>query len=881
MLASVAYGQTYSEAERRSGYALRGDTTVFVFDAALYATSPARVVVTGAFRGWSQDMEARAWHLAAGAEGVWYLPVLNVDFGVVAPATGFKFRVDEGRWLDPPATASNVEGGNLVFLYGVTPPGIRAELIDARTIAVQVRGDDVRASFDPADYKLTRWDGATVPVATILPHSAQEVFLVPQDTLDRRAVYSLERTDVSLSTRVRHDGWWRTLFSTKKLGAEVENDQTTFRLFAPRATRISLYLYTERHATPGEGAIAVHDLVRDAHGVWEITLPADYHGTWYDYRVYGPEGPGSRFYGTHPVHVTDPYARVSDDSFGKARVWHQTTPARPLASGRPPMEDVVAYEVHVQDFTDALPVADSLKGTFKAMTLPGLRNERGQPVGFDHLRHLGINVVHLLPVQEFLHYSDSLWQASFASDPYMIEQGVARENYQWGYRTTHPFAIESRFRTPGTQPGAERAQFRDLVQAFHDAGIAVIVDLVPNHTGENMDGREILFNLNALDRLYYYRTDEEGNHIGPFGNEVKTEDRPMVQRWLIDQCRALVDEFGIDGFRIDLAGQIDEQTLIALKAALPPDLIIYGEPWIPPSDPEVAANPDWAWYKADAPITFFQDDARNAFKGPTSTPQSKAVDRGYAGGDGAQREVVMLALPNAFPDERDPNRGISYLDIHDNWALADRFATRDWNGLLGVDEAPFKIAAGLLLTSLGPVVLHGGTEIMRSKGIAPLEERVQLLGDQPLYFHGKRDTYNLRRANHFLWDTVGKRRGEEGSPDDFAGMLDYWRGLIAFRMSEKGARFRKREAVPADYFRFITPENPQTLGYLIDEQVLVLVNTSSDAATFSDIMLPAGTWKHVADADRVDHVEGVGAALVGGKNHTLSIPPQSLFIWAR
>ena len=103
----------------------------------------------------------------------------------------------------------------------------------------------------------------------------------------------------------------------------------------------------------------------------------------------------------------------------------------------------------------------------------------------------------------------------------------------------------------------------------------------------------------------------------------------MVQRWRFDQCKQLIEEFGIDGFRIDLAGQIDEQTLIALKKELGDEIIVYGEPWIGSNDPAYEAHPDWDWYKEDSPITFFQDEGRNAFKGPVFDIKSKERDRGY------------------------------------------------------------------------------------------------------------------------------------------------------------------------------------------------------------------------------------------------------------
>ncbi len=719
---SSTWAQPVSEEARLRGYAHSEGVTYFLFDPVLYNVSrPTRVSVTGSFRAWDQDMNAQEWQLrpAENHDSLWVLAVPNVDFDRIPPASLFKFRLNEGRWLEPPPGSPNREAGNLVFLSGMEPPRLRAEIRGPKAIWMTVSGTGVIRPLDPAAYRLVNARNEPLEITAVLPNTASETLLVPEQPIDWRRVYYVELPEQRLRALCRRDAWFRTLYSPKSLGADVSGDghATTWRLFAPRADHVQLYLYTEADDPP-ETARQVIAMQRDADGVWEATAAGDLHGTYYDFTVHGPSDPGNYFHETHPVHVSDPYARVNVDSFGKSRVWRPTAPATPLRAGRPKMEDVIAYEVHVQDFTDLLPVAADVKGTLPAMITPGLRNSRGEPIGFDYLVDLGINVVHLMPVQEFLHYPDEEWQAAFQNDSYMVEQGIHLENYQWGYRTTHAFAIETRYRHRGTEHGAQREQFRDLVQAFHDHDMAVIIDLVPNHTGENMDGRHYLLNFNAINLPLYYRTNQQLEHIGPFGNEVKTEDRPMVQRWLLDQCRHLVGEFGIDGFRIDLAGQIDKQSLIRLRQELGEDVIIYGEPWIPPSDPDVAKHPDWSWSKQDAPITFFQDEARNAFKGPTSNPQNKHRDRGYAGGDAAQRANVMRALRNSFSDEANPNLGINYLDIHDNWALADRFATTDWDGRLGVDEARFKIAAGLLFTSLGPIVLHGGTELMRSKGVA-------------------------------------------------------------------------------------------------------------------------------------------------------------------
>lgn len=762
-------------------------------------------------------------------------------------------------------------------LQGTAEHWFRAELDDVRKITVHDTGADPLP-----DYVLTDASGRIIGIDRIEPAGPDRFVLSAGSDLDIRAVHYLSKRSSGERTRVRFDGWFRTLHSDKPLGANVGpgGETTTFALFAPRATGVRLHLYDRRDALPDEATGTV-DLAMDTDGVWSAALPGNLHGTYYDFTVHGPDGPGNAFYGTRPVHISDPYARVNAGSLGKSRVWQETPSVTPLAGGPVAMADVVAYEVHVQDFTDLLPEGALSPGPFRAMATPGLVNARGEPVGLDHLARLGVNVVHLMPVQEYLHHPDQAWRARFAGDPVMQALGIAEENYQWGYRTTHAFAIENRYGDPRAEPGNEREAFRSLVNALHARGLAVIVDLVPNHTGENMDGRERLIHFNAIDKAYYYRTDDEVRHIGPFGNEVKTEDRPMVRRWLIEQCLALINDFGIDGFRIDLAGQIDQQTLVALREAVGADILIYGEPWIAISDAYIRADPGLSWYKEDAPITFFQDEARDALAGSPFQLSDKARDRGYAGGRSDLRTAVMQAIANAYPDEAaSPDRGISYLDIHDNWALADRFATTGWNGLEGVDEARYRIAAGLLMTSAGPVVIHGGAEIMRSKGLAPLEEWNVAAPFGDIHFKGRDDTYNLRAPNRFAWETVGATPGD-GAKADYAAMLAWWSGLVKFRLGPDGAAFRRRGPVLGDDIRWFLPEDEALLGYLADERVLVLVNVGDRPGRFRSLGLPAGDWLQLADGTRIDPEAGLGAPVDAARLETVDVPATSLSVWVR
>ncbi|TKG94975.1 pullulanase [Puteibacter caeruleilacunae] len=876
IISGFVKAQSFTDDQKLQGYAIFGDQVTFIFDEGLYQIQPEKVCVTGEFCGWNKDMDDSARLLKKTGEQ-WLLTVDNVDFTFIKPNTKFKYRTNTGDWMTPPDGAFNRDG-DLVFMPKSDVISLKAELMGEYLIWAEV---NVNRPLTADQYVIRDAEGHTIEVAGVLPNGASTTLIRPAKRLDKKRVYFLEIPSLGAKVPCSFDGWFRNTYSTKELGANIDGDKTSIRIFAPRATVVKLYLYKGRNDSE---AYRVVDLTEDDQGVWEIIIPENLHGVYYDFTVHGANDPGNHFYEANPVHINDPYARVSDDTWGKARIWERTVPATPLQNGIPKMEDVIAYEVHVQDFTGDLPLAEKYNGTFKGMTTPGLRNDKGEKIGFDYLVDLGINVVHLMPVQEYVHFPTADWKASFKDDEYMISQGVSEENYQWGYRTSFAMAVESRYRTKGEEPGTERDEFRDLVQAFHDKGIAVIIDIVPNHTAENMDANAWFFNFNAIDKLYYYRT-KDFEHIGAYGNEVKTENRPMTQRWLIDQCQYYINEFGIDGFRIDLAGQIDEQSLKALKQAIGDDKIVYGEAWIGSNDPNYENNPDWDWYKGDSPITFFQDDSRNAFKGPVFELKDKDKDRGWPGGKFDERSNVMKGLANKFPEDKTPLSGISYLDIHDNFALADQFG-ENFDGRYKVDQDEYKIATTLLYTTLGPIVTHGGSEMMRSKASAPLKEVVKTTkAGYNVYMHGYRDTYNHRTANLFLWDNVGKRP-KGMNKNDYRNMYQFWKGLNALRLSEYGNVFRVAEAVPEGYYQWILPEDESMLGYVVDGRVAVLMNAGQSANEFTDVVLPEGRWKLIANTDKVDHVHGVKGPgglrkLEGGKKLSVPMDATSLYIWVK
>ena len=179
-------------------------------------------------------------------------------------------------------------------------------------------------------------------------------------------------------------------------------------------------------------------------------------------------------------------------------------------------------------------------------------------------------------------------------------------------------------------------------------------------------------------------------------------------------------------------------------------------------------------------------------------------------------------------------------------------------------------------------MIHGGTEMMRSKGHAPLQEIQKQTESGTIVIHGKRDTYNLRTANAFVWDNVGAGK-TDGLANDYQQMIDYWKGLIAFRKSEVGGVFRRGQAPPDGYYAWILPDNPLLLGYVVDDQVLVLINSDEGTDTMS-APLPSGNWLQIADNRSVNHRTGIeGASVIQSSGETVEfeVAGPGLQIWIR
>ena len=465
----------------------------------------AAVYLAGDFNGWQQAVGNPDWRLLP--ESLDGEPVLILAGPAGRffsdPPQRFKFVTREHCWLPVPAEAVNaVRDGLGNYNYAIDPARTGRHLFRFTTAAPIDLTAALAATW-------TNGDGA------------EQVPLRPGD-------------------------FFFHLKSHLPLGAVVEDGETTFRLFAPRACRVQLHLSS---IIEGPHAAAVFDMDRRSDDAWEARFDRNLHGWYYWYTVDGPRNsfgvfdPGRR--------ILDPYALASVSREGPGIVVDRARITRPDRRFRvPAWHDLVIAEAHVRDLTAHAPLklrADERRG------FTGLQKWVESPEF--HLARLGVNAVELQPVQEF--------------------DGAAPGEYHWGYMPVNWFSPASSYAlAPGR--ASQIREFQDLVEAFHRRGLAVLLDVVYNHAG-------VPVHLMQIDRLYYFEQDRTGNlaNWSGCGNDFRAR-AAMARRLIIDSLIHLVEVYGVDGFRFDLGELLGVDVLREIETALKrvkPDVVLIAEPW--------------------------------------------------------------------------------------------------------------------------------------------------------------------------------------------------------------------------------------------------------------------------------------------------------------
>lgn len=764
----------------RSGYRLMDGRVEFVFQPASYDMAPSAVrtvSVAGPFSGW--NAEAAEFRLRPSGDGAWTLDlpeerVLNAAGG---EPVMFKFVVN-GEWKEPPAGARN-------------------------------------AMFEP---------GTPHRNLSISPAERPELWIQtakPMNLANPPALILKGLHEKTIRLRPTPGVILDTLHSPKPMGATLdrEENRTTYRLFAPRATAVRIGFFDGPfHTTPeGEAVepVSSEPMARDADGVWEHQRDGLDIGQFYAYQVEGPAGDGEGF--TPGVWLGDPYAKAVSLAEGNSLVIDlDDVPVQPEPEPRVAWEDMILYETHVRHFTwdPSSGVPETLRGNYL-----GMLASEGTGTGLDHLKDLGVNVIQLMPIHEF-------------------NNGFLGR-HDWGYATCFFFAPESSYAQRPLE-GSQVAEFKQLVHGLHQRGFAVFLDVVYNHIG----GVNV---FNSIDRKYYFRLNPDltKQNFSGVGNDVASE-RPMMRRLIRESVLFWVEEYGIDGFRFDLGELIDDVTLSQIEAEIRekhPHVVLHSEPW------------SFRGHHKD----FIGDTSWGAWNDQFREPAKRFV---AGGGD---KDALKKAIRGSVESwARHPLQSVNYMESHDDNSLVDELSANpgmDGRKLSARDERIHKMAATLIFSSLGTPMITEGQAFLRSK-------------------HGIRNTYNRGdELNALRWDERERPHARQ--------VLDYYREMIAFRLSDAGRALRVADAPTLDYTRFIDTDRQDALGWIINANgerpgvpaVMVLMNAGSEARSFQ-VDLPDGAWKQIGDGDRVVP-EGLpnAPAVSGGQRLTLTVPSQTAWIY--
>lgn len=640
-------------------------------------------------------------------------------------------------------------------------------------------------------------------------------------------------TDYTNSTRVqgqsvktkKQDDY----YSEKRLGSFFENGKTVFRLFTPNAKKVVLVT----KESPESENEKIYDMTRDDDAVWEVKLDGELHGLYYGYKVLHKENEKLK---DKPLCV-DPYAKAvatlteymnprlsivyeKDYDWGNDE-WIQRD-----------WRDVIVYEMHVRDMT-----AHPTSGTEKPGTYAGL-TEKGNRGGIDYIKKLGVNTVELLPSQEFANieipYEKPYAGRTNTWNPY--------ERNHWGYMTSNFFAPAAYYAEDwdyfkrnvwmGTD-GRAVNEFKDMVKAFHNENIAVMMDVVYNHLSELEIG-----NLKEIDLEYYFRLDSAGNCIAQSGcgNDLRTE-APMMRRLIVESVIFWMKEYHIDGFRFDLGKLIDWntiETIIHEAQKVNPNVVFVCEPWGGGYDPAGFSLRGWgAW----------NDQIRNGIKGENPNNGHGWIFGKWYGNNSLNRiksYVNGTLVRDSLGLFQKKEHSVNYLESHDGYTLGDfiRIGTGavksdeiiediDKNAELPADQLSLnKLGALFLFTSQGMTMIHSGQEFARSKVVdknSPFPDKHKGMID-----HNSYDKDNL--TNYINYDHADKNNE----------LFDYYAGLIDLR--QKFASFRHANYDAIKFIDFAGEEF--AFAYTVehkDELFYVAFNPNQDKAL--TLAIPEGNWE--------------------------------------
>ena len=617
------------------------------------------------------------------------------------------------------------------------------------------------------------------------------------------------KTPAQWKTMFENEPFHRENYYTGPLGPDYTPGGTCLRLWAPTAEAVTVTLY---HKGDGGAVLGTEPLVRGAQGVWSVWLPGEQHGRYYTFAV-TVDGITRE--------TGDPYARAAGVNGVRSMIVDlaRTAPSgweRDVRPTIPPAQRAV-WEVSVRDFSQdaASGVRPAWRGKYMAFTQQGttLHGDGIHPTCLNYLKRLGVKYVQLMPIFDF---------GSVDEAKPLLRQ------YNWGYDPTNFNVPEGSYSTDPTRGEVRIRECREMIAALHAAGIGVVMDVVYNHTYRTENP------LNSTVPYYFFRQNPDGSFSNGSGcgNEFASE-RPMARRYLIDSILYWAKEYHIDGFRFDLMGLYDAESINAVRAALDSlpggrDILLYGEPW-------QGGASQLHRYEANKAnlamlnerVGIFCDDTRDAIKGGCFDAREPGYVEGKPGSFWDIGAAVAAWCRSDRLPPHAPSQIVSYVSAHDNFTLWDkllcvRYEKPEFTARDTVALAQNRLAAGIYLTSFGLPFMQAGEEFARTK-------------------KGVGNSYRSSPAlNRLDWNRA----------EQYHALVDYYRGLLALRAAFPRLGSTDRHAPEA--LQFFALEQP-LVGWMLPavwgdgtawSALCVFYNPTETTCT---VALPAGQWKLLSD----------------------------------
>jgi pullulanase len=631
------------------------------------------------------------------------------------------------------------------------------------------------------------------------------------------------------------------VYEGNDLGYVYAPTATEFKLWSPPAEAVQLKLFSQGL---GGAALKTIQLKKGSQGVWSTRISGDQKGKYYAFQV--------KINGAWLQEVTDPYA-VATGANGKRGLildLQQTNPPGWAYDTKPKLQsptDMLIYELHIRDLSSHASSGIAHKGKYLGLTETKTKSPEGLTTGLDHLKELGITHVHLLPVFDFKSIDET--------KPY--DPNV----FNWGYDPQNYNTPEGSYSTNAANGAVRIKEFKQMVLALHQKGIRLIMDVVYNHTGDTEQS-----NFNQLVPGYYFRQNNEGgfSNASACGNETASE-RPMMRKFLIQSVLHWVKEYHVDGFRFDLMGIHDIETMNAISKAVhavDPTIFLYGEGWTAGGSPladglrALKINTK----KLDH-IAAFSDDMRDGIRGNVFN----TTEKGFASGRPGLKESVKFGIVastyhpdvdynqvnySKAPWADEPYQTITYTSCHDNHTLWDRLSITNPEDTEKDRINMYKLATTMVLTSQGVPFLHAGTEMLVTK-------------------QGYENSYNSPDSiNQLNWSRKFQYKAE----------YDYIRTLIYMRKIHPAFRMRSSQMI-REHLKFVETGNENVVAYLILNNangdswntIAVMFNGSNEP---QGVFLPESNWNIVLNGEKVE----LNGTLGKFRSTTVMVPAYSATI---